>query len=79
MWATVASALASLLRVAGVVLGLFREQRARKDGAQDQAAATIEQVNHDVAKAQEARVAVEHDLAVHPDRLRDDDGFRRPD
>lgn len=37
-----------------------------------------EQVNA-AQKAVEARIAVERNLAANPDRVRDDDGFRRAD
>jgi hypothetical protein len=58
---------------------LLNAKRLRQEGASAQMIVQQEQVIDEVATAHEARIGVERDLALHPERLREDDGFRRPD
>lgn len=74
-----AGVLAALLGLAGKVLALFQARGQRQAGAQAQASAQKDQVIHDIETANDARRAAEHELAVHPERIREDDGFKRPD
>lgn len=66
-------ALAALGAVAAIVL----LQRARQQGWQDKVKADIKAADKLIVKATKARNDAAKDLAAHPDKLRDDDGFRR--
>lgn len=74
IWAKV---LAALLGLASTVLGLLRIKKFRQEGADAVIQNQQAQVIDDVKVAQDARNAVDAELSIHPERLSDDDGFKR--
>lgn len=79
MITTILSLIGGLFRVAGKLFDwLYARQMIDAGRTADQLQNLKEQINA-AQKAVEARIDVERDLAAHPDRVRDDDGFRRAD
>ena len=77
--------LLALLTAIGKALGLLQshqEQQAdkavTKAGETAQKAAQQEQVIHEVQAAERVRADAVAERVLHPERLRDDDGFKRP-
>ena len=66
-------ALAALSAVAAVVL----LGRARQQGWEAKVKADLKAADKLIDRAVKARQKAEAEIAKHPDRLRDDDGFRR--
>ena len=73
-WLTVLSALA---RIALAVFEMARERRAKGAGRAEAIAESATHALDLIRKARDARRAAAADAASDPDRLRDDDGFRR--
>jgi hypothetical protein len=72
-WLTVLSALA---RIVLAILEMARERRAKGAGRAEAIAESATHALDLIRKARDARRAAA-DAASDPDRLRDDDGFRR--
>jgi hypothetical protein len=72
-WLTVLSALA---RIVLAILEMARERRAQGAGRAEAIAESATHALDLIRKARDARRAAA-DAAVDPERLRDDDGFRR--
>jgi len=51
--------------------------RSRQQGWKDKVAADIKAADKLIEKAKKARTAAEREQREHPEKLRDDDGFRR--
>jgi hypothetical protein len=67
----------SALGIIAAVLNYLRERRL-VDGALAEAVNNhLQGALDDIAKANQARDSVRVDSALHPERLHDDDGFRR--
>lgn len=75
-WGAILGALAKL---AELVVGIFRDRALVQSGKTAEVAAVQTETLHDVQAANDARDAVGRDIALHPERLRDDDGFKRAD
>jgi hypothetical protein len=73
-----ASVIAGLLGLVQTVLGLLKSKKLRQEGANEQIRAQQDQVITNVEKAEAAREAVHDTIVREPERLRDDDGFKRP-
>jgi hypothetical protein len=70
----------SLLGTAAKLLASFLHDKEVRQGATAaQVAADEKETIRDVQTAAEARQGADRNLAQHPDQLRDDDGFKRPD
>lgn len=76
--------IAALLQIVAAILGLFGAKKAKQaqesaqaPGVTAQKSVQQEQVIQDVALATKIRREVAADLAANPDKLRDDDGFKR--
>jgi len=76
------ASLASLIlgALAKLLVDLFNAKQANQNtialGQQQQQNADLKGQLDGIKKANDARDAVRADIAAHPDRLRDDDGFR---
>lgn len=71
--------LGALAKLADQVMSLFREQALRQAGADAHRLETHKETLDEIKIATAARAAVERAVVLEPGRLRDDDGFRRPD
>ena len=65
------------LAALGVLAAIVLLGRARQQGWQDKVKADMKAADKLIAKANKARADAAKDLAAHPGKLRDDDGFRR--
>ena len=74
-----ASLLKGLLGALTLILGLFRDKSLRQEGVKTQELQDTKEMLHDVKTANDAGAAIERELVLHPDRVRNDDGFKRPD
>lgn len=73
-WLGLALALVKLL---GAFTGWLHDKQLINAGQATQVAAELGKQHEILTKAIAAREAVRADIAKHPDRVRDDDGFRR--
>lgn len=69
----------AILAIARAILELVGQKRGADAAAAREALASLEKASARIQTAVQARAAVRDDLNRHPERLRDDDGFRRPD
>ncbi|MDE2444784.1 MAG: hypothetical protein KGO94_01315 [Alphaproteobacteria bacterium] len=74
-WLALAMALVKL--TSGIITTL-NEKKLIEAGAAKAALAALEKANAAISRAQKARQNSNADLELHPDRLRDTDGFKRP-
>ena len=65
------------LAALGVLAAVVLLGRARQQGWQDKVKADMKAADNLIAKANKPRVEAAKDLAAHPEKLREDDGFRR--
>lgn len=68
-----------LFSIAGKIFEWMYARRLVDAGRTAQQLESLKEQVDAAKKAVDARIAVERDLAAHPDRVRDDDGFRRAD
>lgn len=68
-----------LVRLLGGFVGWLHDRQMISAGQASQVATEMKAQTDALNKALAAREAVRADIAVRPDRLRDDDGFKRPD
>ena len=71
------SALGALLGFLREVSAGMRERQIRNGGRAEAVAAFFAEATNALQKARTAELGMEHELNAHPDRLHDDDGFRR--
>lgn len=71
-------ALAAIKTVSALV-GWLQSRQLLDAGAAREALAALEVANAAVEKGRKARADTRADLERNPERLRDDDGFKRPD
>lgn len=79
MIAAILSIVGGLFQVAGKIFDWLYAKRLVDAGRTAQQLESLKEQVDAAKKAVEARIAVERDIAAHPDRVRDDDGFRRAD
>lgn len=71
--------LGALAKLAELVVGVFRDRALVQSGKTAEVATVQTETLHEVQAANDARAAVERDVVLHPDSLREsDDGFERP-
>ena len=75
-WLAIALA---LLKVSGAIIQYLNNQKLMDAGAAKEALQSLENANAAIEKGRNARKASNDDTELHPDRVRDDDGFKRPD
>jgi len=68
-----------LVKLLGAFTGWLHDRAMISAGQAEQIAAELKGQSDALTKALAAREAVRADIARNPDRLRDDDGFKRPD
>lgn len=66
-----------LVKLVGVFVGWLHDKQMIDAGQSKQVAKELESQHEILTKAIAAREAVRADLAKHPERMPDDDGFRR--
>ncbi|HEY4265162.1 MAG TPA: hypothetical protein VGM72_07585 [Micropepsaceae bacterium] len=71
--------LKALVLGVGVFADWLRDRQFMEAGRAETIASHLESALDEIAKAQKARDAVYTDVMRDPGRLRDDDGFKRPD
>ena len=72
------SFLSGLSKLFNAVMEAFRENQLRQDGKNAQQATDAKETAREVQAANDARADAERVLEREPDRLHDDDGFKRP-
>lgn len=70
------SAALSLLRL---VVGYFRDRRLIEAGAAASVMKNLVEASNEIERASATREAARRYNELNPDRVRDDDGFKRPD
>ena len=75
-WLAIALA---LLKVSGAIIQYLNSQKLMDAGAAKEALQSLENANAAIEKGRNARKASNADTELHPDRVHDDDGFKRPD
>ena len=74
---TWASLLLTLVKLVGSFASYLHDQQLISAGEAEASAAALRGQADALDRAREARESVRSDLARHPDRVRQDDGFRR--
>lgn len=69
----------SAVKLLGAITSWMHDRQMVSAGQAEQIAAELKGQSDALTKALAAREAVRADIARNPDRLRDDDGFKRPD
>lgn len=72
------SLLSGLTRFLGAIAEYFRDAQLKQAGVDAQKAQDAKETAHEVQAANDARADADRVLEREPDRLRDDDGFKRP-
>lgn len=67
----------ALVKMVAAIGGYLREKQLLDAGTQRALAALLREQADEMQKAAAIREKLDADLAAHPDKLRDDDGFRR--
>lgn len=75
----IVSIISAVLAIARFLLEYAQQKKWMEAGAAMAALKGLQDADNAIAKANAARAAVRDDAVRHPERLRDDDGFRRPD
>jgi hypothetical protein len=73
------SILSAVLAIARFLVEYFEKQKWIDQGAAEATLKGLQEADAAIAKANQARADVRDTLTRNPDKLRDDDGFRRPD
>jgi hypothetical protein len=76
---TIISIISAVLAVARFLVAFAEKQKWMEAGAAEEALKGLKDADAAVAAANQAREAVRTDIARNPERLRDDDDFRRSD
>jgi hypothetical protein len=75
---TIVSLISAVFTIARWLVTYAQKREWMDQGAALVVLKSLQDADNAIAKAQAARDAVRVDIARHPDRLRDDDGFQRP-
>ena len=75
----IVSIISAVLAIARFLVEYAQQKKWMEAGAAAAAMKGLQDADNAIAKANAARAAVRDDAVRHPERLRDDDGFRRPD
>lgn len=73
----IASAVSALADLFAPLVQAFRDKQLMKAGQAQNEAAALQGAANEKREADNAREAVRADIIKHPDKLRDDDGFKR--
>ncbi len=73
------SILSAVLAIARFLVEYFEKQKWIEAGAAESALKGLQQADAAIAAANKARADVRDTLTRNPERVRDDDGFQRPD
>lgn len=76
---TILSIISAVFTVARWLIGYAEQQKWMAAGAAEAALKGLKEADAAIATANKARADMRDDLTRHPERLRDDDSFRRPD
>ena len=68
-----------LLKISSAIISYLHNNKMMATGAALEALKSLEQANAAIEKGRVARQAADVDSELHPERLRDQDGFKRPD
>lgn len=71
--------LSLILNIAAKLTSYLQEKQLLEAGKAEAVAQSLTQANEQINAATVARQEVRDDLVLHPERLRDDDGFKRPE
>jgi hypothetical protein len=73
------SILSAVLAIARFLVEYFEKQKWIDQGSAEATLKGLQEADAAIAKAKQARADVRDTLTRNPDKLRDDDGFQRPD
>jgi hypothetical protein len=73
------SILSAVLAIARFLVEYFEKQKWVDQGTAEATLKGLQEADAAIAKANQARAGVRDTLTRNPDKLRDDDGFQRPD
>jgi hypothetical protein len=76
---TIITLISAVLAIAKFLVGWAEKQKWIEAGAAEATLKGLQDADAAIAAANQAREAVRADIARNPDRLRDDDDFRRSD
>jgi hypothetical protein len=76
---TIITLISAVLAIAKFLVGWAEKQKWIEAGAAEATLKGLQEADAAIAAANQAREAVRADIARNPDRLRDDDDFRRSD
>lgn len=76
---TILSIISAVFAVARWLVGYAEQQKWMEAGAAEAALKGIKEADAAISMANKARENVRADIARDPSKLRDDDGFKRPD
>lgn len=76
---TILSIISAVFTVAKWLIGYAEKQKWMAAGAAEAALKGLQEADDAISLANKARADVRDTLTRHPDKLREDDGFRRPD
>lgn len=76
---TILSILSAVLAVARWLVGYAEQKKWMEAGAAEAALKGLQEADAAISTANKARADMRDDLTRNPDKLRDDDDFRRPD
>ena len=76
---TIISIISAVFTVARWLVGYAEQQKWLAAGAAEAALKGLQEADEAISTANKAREAVRSELTRDPAKLRDDDGFRRPD
>ena len=68
-----------LVKLTSALISYLHDNKMIDAGAAKEALNSLENANAAIEKGRNARKASNADSELHPDRVRDDDGFKRPD
>jgi hypothetical protein len=68
-----------LLKTTSAIVTYLNQKKLMEAGAAEAALAALERANEAIAKGRMARQSANADLDLHPERLRQSDGFKRPE
>ena len=68
-----------LVKLTSALISYLHDNKMIDAGAAKEALNALENANAAIEKGRNARKASNADSELHPDRVRDDDGFKRPD
>ncbi len=68
-----------LVKLSSALIAYLHDNKMIEAGAASEALSSLEKANAAIEKGRKARQISNADVELHPERVHDDDGFKRPD